>query len=56
MQVPVGPGGTTVGELEHVGADVLAVRRDDRSLAHLPLLALDEVTLLDDPWGCLGRT
>ncbi len=56
VQVPVGPGGTTVGELEHVGADVLAVRRDDRSLAHLPLLALDEVTLLDDPWGCLGRT
>jgi hypothetical protein len=51
LQVPMGPGGSTAGELDHVGTDVIALRRDDRSMAYLALDALEEITLLDDPWG-----
>ncbi len=39
------------GDLAHVGVDVVTLRRDDRTLVHLALGAIDELTLLDDPWA-----
>ena len=45
-------GGThETGDLHHVGLDVVSLRRDDRSVVHLALGAIDEVVLLDDPWS-----
>ncbi|MFN8039121.1 MAG: hypothetical protein U0Q07_07915 [Acidimicrobiales bacterium] len=38
------------GDLAHVGVDVVTLRRDDRTVVHLALGAIDELTLLDDPW------
>ena len=38
------------GDLAHVGLDVVALRRDDRTVVHLALGAIDELVLLDDPW------
>lgn len=52
VRATVRAGGThETGDLHHVGLDVVSLRRDDRSVVHLALGAIDEVVLLDDPWS-----